>query len=373
MHVLITGGAGFIGSHLADELLRRGHRVRLLDNLCEQVHGGRAPDYLPRAAEFVRGDIRDRSAVVAAIAGVEAVAHLACAVGVAQSQYEIEHYVDVNIRGTAVLADVLANERHDVRRVLLPGSMTAYGEGAARCAACGVVRPNIRTAEDVAGGRWEPRCPTCGREAASIPTGESAELRSQSIYALTKRTQEELLAHVDRLCGVPFVCTRLFNVYGPRQSLSNPYTGVTAIFISRVKSGAAPVVFEDGRQTRDFIWVGDVAATLSELLESGRGDHGTFNIASGRATPIREIAERIARLMGVPIVPAASGTFRFGDVRHCTADISKSRDAFGFLPRTSLDEGLAHLVRWSLSQDSRDGFDRTLDELSRRRMLTRTV
>lgn len=371
MKVLITGGAGFIGSHLTDELIARGHSVRILDSLVEQVHHSRAPQYLNDNAEFVRGDVRDRALLCSVLDRVDAVAHLAAAVGVAQSQYQIAHYADVNMHGTAVLADVLANERHSVRKTLVPGSMTAYGEGPADCAACGRVRPRIRTSDDVAQFGWEPRCPGCEGAVRPLPVNESDLLLSESIYSTSKRTQEQLLGHVGRLCGIPSIVVRLFNVYGPRQSLSNPYTGVTAIFISRLKAGASPVVFEDGGQTRDFIWIGDVVRTMSDLLETDRGDGRILNIASGSPTSVSEVAKRLAAAMKISLAPQISRQFRFGDVRHCTADIRNATETIGFTAETSLDEGFDRLIHWSHAAESRDGFDRTIAEMQNFNMLSR--
>ncbi|UCG34025.1 MAG: SDR family NAD(P)-dependent oxidoreductase, partial [Phycisphaerales bacterium] len=340
MKVLITGGAGFIGSHLADRLIECGHHVRILDSLTDQVHSGQVPAYLNPGAEFVRGDVRDQGALREALEDVHAVAHLAAAVGVAQSQYQVGHYFDVNVGGTANLADVLINHRHHVEKILLAGSMTAYGEGCARCDRCGDVHPDIRRPEDVAGGLWEPRCPLCGQETSSVPTGESAALRAENIYAITKQTQEKTIRHLSRQTGVPHVIMRLFNVFGPRQSLSNPYTGVAAIFVSRLKGGAAPVVFEDGRQTRDFIWVHDVAEAMCDALETDRADNSVLNIGSGRPVSIRDLAERIIVLMNQKTAPQITGRFRNGDIRHCTAGITRAKELLDFRPRTTLDQGL---------------------------------
>jgi dTDP-L-rhamnose 4-epimerase len=344
--------------------------VRVLDALVEQVHHGCIPTYLNPAAEFVRGDVRDRAAVVRAMDGVEAVAHLAAAVGVAQSQYQIAHYADVNMHGTAVLADVLANERHAVRKTIVPGSMTAYGEGPAECSRCGRVRPRIRTAEEVERAGWEPRCPRCAGEVRPVSVSEEDLLLSESIYSISKRMQEQLLSHVGRLRGIPSIVVRLFNVFGPRQSLSNPYTGVTAIFISRLKAGSPPMVFEDGGQTRDFIWVGDVVDTMANLFETDRADGLTLNIASGQPVSVGDVAVQLANLMGSDRQPQITRQFRFGDVRHCTADIGLAASRLGFSPRTALDEGLDRLIRWGEGADSHDGFDRTMRELRSYNMLT---
>ena len=392
MKVLITGGAGFVGSHLTDELVRRGHRVRIFDNLCEQVHRDSVPTYLNKDAEFVRGDVRQRDAFAAALGDVDAVAHMASAVGVAQSQYQVKHYVDVNIGGTANLADILITQPHQVSKILLAGSMTSYGEGAARCEQCGPVRPRVRTARDGTDdnpnrdaelrrdregacnpnrdGIWNPHCPKCRAPVESIPTDEQCDLLAENVYALTKCNQEKLLDHAARQCGIGYVCLRLFNVYGPRQSLANPYTGVAAIFIARVKKGAPPVVFEDGGQSRDFVWVGDVVRAMADALETDKTDRQTLNLGSGAPTSILDLACKISSLLGNECGPQVTGQFRRGDIRHCTADITRARQLLHFEPEVGIDEGLRRLIRWSLSQPSDDGFDTALGELKDHDMLT---
>jgi dTDP-L-rhamnose 4-epimerase len=370
MKVLVTGGAGFIGSHLADRLLERGHRVRILDNLTEQVHRGRKPGYLNPEAEFLLGDVRDTAALARATDGVEAVAHLAAAVGVAQSQYQVGHYFDVNVGGTAKLVDTLIDARREVRKVLLAGSMTGYGEGCGRCSRCGPVRPRTRRPRDVANRQWEPLCPHCGRATTPVPTGEDAQLLAENVYAVTKYTQEKLVAHLSRMTGIPHVTMRLFNVFGPRQSLSNPYTGVAAIFISRFKGGAGPIVFEDGRQTRDFIGVADVAEAMCNALETDRADNTVLNIGSGKPVAIGDLAAKIGALMRAEIQPQVTGQFRHGDIRHCTADISRAVELLDFHPAIDFERGLEQLINWSLSERAADNFTTTLDELEHHHMLS---
>lgn len=370
MNVLITGGAGFIGSHLADHFLARGHRVRILDNLTEQVHRGQRPAWLNPEAEFIRADVRDRDALARALDATQAVVHLAAAVGVAQSQYQIHHYFDVNVGGTAALADILANERHDVGKVLLAGSMTSYGEGCTVCAKCGPVRSDIRLPQDVADGVWEPRCPICRRVARSIPTPERAQLRAENIYAITKHTQERLVQHLSRLTGIHHVIFRLFNVIGTRQSLSNPYTGVAAIFISRLKGGAAPIIFEDGLQSRDFIPVADVARAFCDALESDRANDAVLNLGSGQPLTVLDLSRKITRLMNADASPQVTLKFRHGDVRHCTAETACAAELLNFSPQTSFDDALAELIDWSLSQHADDRFDASFGELKHHRMLS---
>ncbi|HPJ73102.1 MAG TPA: SDR family NAD(P)-dependent oxidoreductase, partial [bacterium] len=256
MKILVTGGAGFIGSFIVDALVREGHRVRIFDNIEPQVHpGGKAPDYLNPEAEFVRADVRDYEALARAVEDVEIVFHEAAMVGVGQSMYQISRYMEVNTLGTANLLDILVNRPNRVRKLIVPSSMSTYGEGAYRCAACGIVSPPLRTEEQMASGDWEVHCPVCGAVAVPVPTPETKLQEINSIYALAKKDQEEMVLNIGVTYRIPVVALRYFNVFGPRQSLSNPYTGVAAIFMSRLKNDHPPVVFEDGLQSRDFISV----------------------------------------------------------------------------------------------------------------------
>ena len=353
MNVLITGGAGFIGSHLADNLIGAGCRVTLLDD--RQVHGGRKPAYLNPKARFVRGDVREREPLRREIRRAGAIFHFAAAVGVGQSQYEIHRYSDLNINGTARLLDLLASTKHSVRKLLVAGSMSAYGEGAYRCARDGRVRPAIRLSK---GRGWDPPCPNCGGRLTPLLTREDDRLICTSIYAVTKMTQEELVMNFGRAYDLPSTTLRFFNVYGTRQSLSNPYTGVAAIFMSRAKNGKPPVIYEDGEQTRDFISVRDVAECCRRAMD--RRDHEIINVATGVPTSIRAMAASIT-----DIRPRILRTFRRGDVRHCVGDASRAR-ALGWRPRVSLREGLAELMEWSRGERAVDRFDRAQRELTRR-------
>jgi dTDP-L-rhamnose 4-epimerase len=368
MHFLITGGAGFIGSFLAEELLRRGHGVRLFDNLEEQVHRGRQPAYLPKQAEFIYGDVRDRDALSSALRGVAAVIHCAAAVGVAQSQYEIKRYVDTNVGGTANLLDIIVREELPVRKILVPTSMTAYGEGVYRCAEHGAVRPGLRSEEQLLARDWSPRCPACRAAVEPIPTGEESERQSATIYALTKNMQEEMVLSVARTYGIQATALRLFNVYGPRQSLSNPYTGVTAIFISRLKNGVPPVIFEDGGQSRDFVSVHDVVQAFMLAMESERAAGQVINIGSGRMASIKEIARMLSELIGKRIEPEIPGRFRKNDVRHCFADRSRAIDLLGWEPAVSLEQGLRELIAWSRRESAADYFAEAERELASRQL-----
>jgi dTDP-L-rhamnose 4-epimerase len=370
--ILVTGGAGFIGSHLADELLSLGHEVRILDSLEPQVHGDgrKPPKYLNRKAEFQLGDVRDRAAVRKALEGVDVVFHMASAVGVGQSMYQIDRYVDVNCKGTGLLLDEIVTGKHGVKRILLPSSMTIYGEGLCECGRCGKVMPDMRPLKQLEAHKWELRCPKCGRETKPVPTPEDKPLNPLSVYAVTKRDQEALLMSVGKAYGIPSVILRLFNVYGPRQSLSNPYTGVTAIFQSNIKSGNQPTVYEDGLQSRDFIHVKDVARAFALAMESGKADYGVYNVGSGKATPIRSIAETFAKLYGKDIKPKVMHKYRAADIRHCTADIRKIR-RIGFKPTISFKDGMMDLVEWGRKEESVDLADKAHRELEERRLLER--
>jgi dTDP-L-rhamnose 4-epimerase len=281
--ILVTGGAGFIGSHLVDALLAAGHGVRVLDALDPQVHGGLRergewPSYLAKECEKVVGDVRDRDALRRALDGIEVLYHQASAVGVGQSMYEIERYVDANTRGTAVLLDVLANEPHTVRKLIVASSMSIYGEGAYRCPTHGAVYPQLRPESQLDARSWEMQCPLCGEAVAPLPTTEEKPLYPTSIYAITKRDQEEMCLVVGRAYGIPTVALRYFNVYGPRQALSNPYTGVAAIFSGRLLNDQPPLIYEDGQQSRDFTHVSDIVQANMLALERDEIAYGAYNV-----------------------------------------------------------------------------------------------
>jgi len=364
LKILVTGGAGFIGSFIVDALVREGHRVRIFDNIEPQVHpGGKAPDYLNPEAEFVRADVRDYEALARAVEDVEIVFHEAAMVGVGQSMYQISRYMEVNTLGTANLLDILVNRPNRVRKLIVPSSMSTYGEGAYRCAACGIVSPPLRTEEQMASGDWEVHCPVCGAVAVPVPTPETKLQEINSIYALAKKDQEEMVLNIGVTYRIPVVALRYFNVFGPRQSLSNPYTGVAAIFMSRLKNDHPPVVFEDGLQSRDFISVHDIARANLMVMNDDRADYGVFNVGAGRQITVRGIAETLARVMDVDIEPQILNKFRKGDVRHCFSDISKLKDAIGFEPAVSLEDGMRELVEWSGSVAADDMVDRATREL----------
>ncbi len=361
--VLVTGGAGFIGSHVVRALLRRGATVRVLDSLIDQVHAG-AGATLPPDVELIRADIRDRDQVRRAVAGVDRVVHLAAEVGVGQSMYAIERYVSVNDTGTAVLMEALIE--HPVKRIVVASSMSVYGEGL-YAGPDGAVHDNVlRPARKRPDTGWDPAGPD-GEHLHPLATTESKRLNLASVYALTKYAQERLTLCVAPTYGMEGVALRLFNVYGPGQALSNPYTGVLAIFASRLINGEAPLVFEDGEQRRDFVHVDDVAQAFLLALFHEDAAGGVFNIGSGRDVSIREVAEEAARAMGrTDLGPLMLDKARAGDIRHCFGDISLARRTLGFAPRRSFDDSLGELVEWVRRQQTVDRVDEARRELERR-------
>lgn len=362
-HILVTGGAGFIGSFIVDELIKQGHEVRIFDCLDPQVHNNRLPVFLNKQAEFMRGDARKPEQLAKAIEDVDTIFHEASAVGVGQSMYQISHYMNVNVMGTSNLLNLLVDREHDVKKIIVAGSMSSYGEGAYRCQKCGVVHPKLRTEEQMAKGQWELFCPKCGKNVKPVPTPETKPLDSNSIYAISKKVQEEMFHNIGRAYGIPSVCLRYFNVFGPRQSLSNPYTGVAAIFMSRLKNGNTPIINEDGLQTRDFVSVHDIVQANILAMESKAADYESFNVGSGKAITIRYLAEYLAKLYGVKIKPEITLKYRKGDVRHCYSDISKIKKSLGYSPKVSFEAGMKELVEWSRKVEAVDMYEQAHREL----------
>jgi dTDP-L-rhamnose 4-epimerase len=357
--ILITGGAGFIGSHLCDTLVGRGYRVRVLDSLVEQVHGATdRPEYLNDDVELIVGDVRDRSLVREALDGADKVVHFAARVGVGQSMYEIDEYVSANTHGTAVLLEAMLDR--PVAKLLVASSMSIYGEGLYAPA------PAVeRRREDLEARRWEPRSAS-GEELQPLPTTEEKPCANSSVYALTKYDQERLCLVFGEAYGVPTVAMRFFNVYGPRQALSNPYTGVLAIFASRLLNGNAPLVYEDGEQRRDFVNVQDVARACTLALENDGADGHAVNVASGRSVTVNEIARSLGDVLGVDAEPEVTGKFRAGDIRHCFADIAKARRLLGYEPQVELEDGMRELAGWLETQTAEDRVEDAAAELAAR-------
>ena len=367
-NILITGGAGFIGSHLANELLHHGYRVRVLDCLHPQVHGAdkKRPGYLNSEVELQVGDIRDPEAVRRALKDIDSVYHFVAMVGVGQSMYEIAEYTNVNNVGTAVLLEALL--KHRVDRLVVASSMSIYGEGLYRNSRGEVCLARDRTLQQIRAGDWEVRDED-GGSLTPIPTPETKAPSLASVYALSKYDQEQMCLMIGRAYGMPTVALRFFNIFGPFQALSNPYTGVLAIFASRLLNGNAPLINEDGLQKRDFVSVYDVARACRLALEVKEASGHVFNVASGTQITVSELGRRIAQTLGKNIEPEITGKYRAGDIRHCFADITKAREILGFVPRVSLEDGLVDLAQWLEGQIASDRVSESRAELAARGLM----
>jgi dTDP-L-rhamnose 4-epimerase len=362
--VLITGGAGFVGSHLADGLLRAGYSVRILDDLAPQVHAG-PPDYLSRDVELIAGDVRDPNRLKEVLAGVDLVFHFAANVGVGQSMYEINRYMSVNTQGTAELLQAILDSKSPLEKIVVASSMSIYGEGRYVCSACGQsATPPVRTVAQLKAGEWELHCDVCRGALEPQPTDESKPSAINSIYALSKRDQEDLCLIYGRTYGLPVTALRFFNIYGPRQSLSNPYTGVAAIFASRLLNRQTPLVFEDGEQQRDFVSVHDIVRANLLALERPETNGEVINVGCGKPISVREIAEILADSLGSDIEPVITGKYRAGDIRHCYADLTKARALLGYEPQVTHEEGFRELAEWLSEQKAEDKAETMLKELT---------
>lgn len=366
LNVLITGGAGFIGSYIAEKFIEQGQDVTLFDNLDAQVHPNGVPAYLSPQANLCVGDIRSRADLMPLIANADIIIHCAAAVGVGQSTYQPHHYIDVNVRGIALLLEMISKRKKPLHKLVIPTSMTCYGEGVYRRLSDGaLMRTGIRTIESIQRYGWEPVCPDTGDPLEPVATPETSILSAQNIYALSKRYQEEMALSLGSTYGFPVVCLRLFNVYGPRQSLSNPYTGVLAIFLSRLLADQSPVIYEDGGQTRDFISVHDVARAVVLAADSPDTSGQIINIGSGKARSISDCAASLATLLDRSSIKAdISMQFRKGDIRHCFADTSKAYQLMGFSPEVTWEDGLSELISWAKNSPSTDRFSQATEELA---------
>ena len=362
-NVLITGGAGFVGSHLTDTLLQQGHHVRIFDNLNPQVHPNGAPSYLAPEADLMVGDVRDAESLGKAVAGVDVIYHLASAVGVGQSMYEISNYMGANTQGTANLLQVLLDGGCSIEKLIVASSMSIYGEGKYLCSSCGEVAPQPRLLPQLAAKQWEMNCPQCGSILAPVATDESKPLQCTSIYALSKKDQEEMCLLFGRTYNVPVVALRFFNIYGARQALSNPYTGVAAIFASRLLNGRSPLIFEDGRQMRDFISVHDIVQACVLAMRSSGADGRAVNIGSGVPISIQEVAAALSSALDQHAYASITGKYRAGDIRHCFADITAARQLLNYQPKIRFAEGMKELAYWLRSQQPQDHSETAVAQL----------
>lgn len=376
MRVLVTGGAGFIGARLSRHLVSRGHAVRVLDNLSPQIHG---PDALARSGplqqlrdevELVVGSVTNPEAWQHAIAGQDAIVHLAAETGTGQSMYESDRYVQVNVSGTALMLDALGKLPNKVSKVIVSSSRAVIGEGAYRDASGRIVFPPSRRDRDLSQGRFGLYCETTGEELESVPTDESAPFQPTSVYGITKQAQEQLVATGCAALGRAFVALRYQNVYGPGQSLSNPYTGLLSIFSTRLLSGRGIEVFEDGEESRDFVFIDDVVAATTAALERETANNRIVGIGSGTRTSVLQAARGLAAALGCEPELRISGRYRLGDIRHNCADLSRAREVLGYVPSVTFEEGLRRFVAWVREQGpGSDGYERSLEELGSRGML----
>ncbi len=351
--ILITGGAGFIGSHLTDKLIKKNnHDITIYDTLSKQVHGqlNIPPEYLNDQARFVKGSVTDYVTFEELVKENEIVIHLAARVGVGQSMYQISNYADNNIQGLANLLDILVNSNHDVEKVVIASSNTVYGEGKASCDKCGIFFPELRFKKQLERKDWEIFCPTCDSKATPLSTDEKTPYNSTSIYALSKQVQEEMSLMISKTFGLKTTIMRFFLVYGPRQALSNPYTGVCANFCTRLLNGKSPVVFEDGLQSRDFVNVRDVCQAMSLVLQNKNVDGEIFNVGTGIPISIGEVADIITEKINPKLKPIYNQQYRVGDIRYWRDNITKIKKKLGFNPEISFSQGTEVYLNWVNNQ-----------------------
>ncbi len=374
-NILVAGGAGFIGSALSIQLIARGHHVRVLDNLSPQIHGAN-PESSPLfrsiydKVEFVHGSVTSRADLMKALLGMDTVVHLAAETGTGQSMYAIQHYSNVNIGGTALLLDLIANEPFPIRKIVVASSRAVYGEGKYVCAQHGNVFPLSRSAKDMENGDFEVHCSACGLPARRIPTDEETPVRPASMYGITKLTQEQMVLTIGKALGISALAFRYQNVYGPGQSLSNPYTGILSIFSSRIRNGGGINIFEDGKESRDFVFIDDVVTATVKGIEHEASLVDVFNVGSGVATDVLTITNTLERMLGQTVPVKVSGQFRLGDIRHNVADLTKVQAVLGFKPSISIEEGLRRFVAWVTDEGVlADRYEESLRELEAKGLL----
>lgn len=372
MKVLITGGAGFIGSNLALKLLEKGYEVRVLDNLSEQIHG-KSPEKselycnIKDKVEFILGTVISKEDWEKAIDDIDIIVHLAAETGTGQSMYEIEKYTDVNIGGTAIMWDILTNKKHKVSKVVVAASRAIYGEGKYYCDIHGEVYPIERKMEDLEKGDFEVKCPICNGKLKLVGTTEDSKIHSTSLYGLTKAVQEEISLMLGKNLNIPVVTYRYQNVYGPGQSLKNPYTGILSIFSTRIKNGNNINIFEDGKESRDFVYISDVVDATILGIEKEEANYQSFNVGTGVNIDVMTVATTLKRLYDSNISIDISGNFRLGDIRHNYADITKINKLLGYTPKVSFEEGMKKFVKWVNSQPvEEDNYDNSIDEMKKK-------
>ena len=369
-NILITGGAGFIGSNIALKLIEKGYNITVLDSLSRQIHGDNpdttSPLYqsIKEKVNFVKGSVFSREDWMKVLPGQDAIIHLAAETGTGQSMYEIEKYINTNIGGTALLLDILTNTKHNVKRVVVAESRAIYGEGKYHCPKCGDVYPMERRDEDMAKGDFECKCPKCGGEVRLVATTEDSAIHPSSVYGIGKQVQGQLVHLVCKSIGIDSVSFRYQNVYGPGQSLSNPYTGILSIFSTRIKNGNGINIFEDGKETRDFVYIDDVVDATILGLEVPEANGHVFNIGTGVATDVLTVANTLCEKYGMNVPISVSGNYRLGDIRHNYADITLARKILGYEPRWSFAEGITKFCNWvNLQEIQEDKYESSIEEM----------
>ena len=364
--ILITGGAGFIGSNLGLKLIEKGYEVTVLDNLSPQIHGEYSPLYesIKDKVNFIKGTVLSYDDWKKALDGVDVVVHLAAETGTGQSMYEIEKYTDVNIKGTSIFLDILANEKHSVKKIVVASSRSIYGEGKYECLKCGIVYPNERKDEDMANGDFNVKCPLCGADAKLMPTDETSKIHPSSIYGITKQVQEQIFLTMGKSLNIPAVAFRYQNVYGAGQSLSNPYTGILSIFSTRIKNGNDINIFEDGKESRDFVYIDDVVEATILGIEKDEANYEVFNVGLGKVIDVMTVAKTLVETYNSNSKITISGNYRLGDIRDNYADLTKIKAKLGFEPKVSFEEGIRRFTSWVEKQEVvEDKYEKSIDEM----------
>lgn len=373
MNVLITGGAGFIGSNLALHLIGLGHKITVLDTLSPQIHGDDPTNASPLflsikdKVRFVQGSVCDELAWRAVLPGQDSIVHLAAETGTGQSMYEIKKYIDVNVGGTALMLDLLANSEHSVKKVVVASSRSIYGEGKYQSKTLGTVYPGQRHDEDMKAGRFDPVCPATGEALELLATDEDSKIHPSSVYGITKQNQEQMVMTVCKSLGLGATALRYQNVYGPGQSLSNPYTGILSIFSTRIKNGNKIDIFEDGKESRDFVFISDIVEATTAALLKDEANGEVFGIGSGVATDVLTVAKTLVAQYKIEVPITVTGAYRLGDIRHNFADLTKARKLLSFEPKVSFAQGIEKFTAWVNQQEvQKDSYDQSIEEMKSR-------
>jgi dTDP-L-rhamnose 4-epimerase len=365
-NILITGGAGFIGSNLALKLIEKGYQVTVLDNLYEQIHGTESDllNSIKGKVIFIKGDVRNKEDWKIALKNQDVVVHLAAETGTGQSMYEVQKYVDVNINGTAIFLDYLVNEPHQIKKVIIASSRAIYGEGKYKCIEHGIIYPSERKESDLLNGEFEPKCPICNSNLLLQATDEESKIHPSSVYGITKQNQEQMVLNVCKSINLPAVAFRYQNVYGPGQSLKNPYTGILSIFSTQIKNGNDINIFEDGVESRDFVFIDDVVQATILGIEKEEANFEVFNVGFGKGTTVTEVAQTLKKLYESNVNIKETGNFRLGDIRHNYADLSKIKQKLGFVPNVDFQTGVSRFVEWVNSQEiQEDNYSKSIEEM----------